>query len=294
MKKWIKGFCIAAVALICFGLVLCIGGVAAGGAMTATGIIKDLFERHGVYYGTTIVTTRKHMVPDGETENLSVTKYSADVIRNLEIEADAAEVIIVESESADEFGVYTNDRKVDARVKKGTLVIERHSPSVNDGKEKRITLEIPKDFSFEDVEISVGAGVVEIQRLAAADADFEIGAGEIIVHNGNLRSCDVEVGVGNFEYEGIIYDGMNRAECKVGVGMGSAEFRLKGSLEDYNYRIECAAGNIIVGDETYSGLANETYIGNHAEAEFEIECAMGNVEVNFEGGNTDEEIDEVL
>lgn len=180
------------------------------------------------------------------------------------------------------------------RVKKDTLVIERHSPSVNDGKEKQITLEIPKDFSFEDVEISVGAGVVEIQKLAATDADFEIGAGEIVVHDGNLRSCDVEVGVGNFEYDGMIYDGMNRAECKVEVGMGNAGFYLEGSPEDYNYHIECATGSITVGDETYSGLAQEKHISNNAEAEFEIECAMGNVEVNFEGGSTDEEIDKVL
>lgn len=293
MKRLVKGLCIAAVALICFGVIFCIGGVAAGGAMTATGIMKDVFERHGIY-STTIVTTNKHHVTDKETENLSITKYSADLIRNLKIETDAAKVFLMENESADEFGVYTDDRKVDVRVKKDTLVIERRSPSVNDGKEKQITLEIPKDFSFEDVEISVGAGVVEIQKLASTDADFEIGAGEIIVHDGNLRSCDVEVGVGNFEYDGMIYDGMNRAECKVEVGMGNAGFRLAGSQEDYNYRIECAAGNITVGDETYSGLVHENYINNNAKAEFEIECAMGNVEVNFEGGSTDEEIDKVL
>lgn len=78
--------------------------------MTATGMMKDVFERHGIY-STTIVTTNKHHVPDKETENLSITKYSADLIRNLKIETDAAKVFLMENESADEFGVYTDDQE---------------------------------------------------------------------------------------------------------------------------------------------------------------------------------------
>ena len=63
--------------------------------------------------------------------------------------------------------------------------------------------------------------------------------------------------------------------------MGNAELYLDGCMEDYNYEIECATGNVEIDDESFSGLAAERVINNDADAVMNIECSMGNVTVGF-------------
>lgn len=296
MSKLVKGFLIAAVVLILFGLVLCAGGAAAGGAYEANkavrSVIKDKDYQVTVDKEDVQITAEKE---DSKTNydyvGMNEADFLAEDVRSLEIKIGTAEVEIVENNSSDSFSVYTDGGEFNISVKRGTLTIKSNS-KLN---ENKLYVEIPTGFEFDEVDISagaasvdiqyisakkvdmeIGAGAIEIGTILAREAEFEIGAGEITVSDGNVEKCSVDVDLGNFQYDGTI-----TRECDVECGMGNAEIRLDGKEEDYNYEIECSAGNVNIGGTNYSGLAYGKHINNRAAATIEIECSMGNVTIEF-------------
>lgn len=310
MGKWTKGFLIAAVVLILFGVVLCIGGAAAGGVYYsnnfAAEIIHDMFDdedddwmvdKDGVQINSTHHEETKHYEDEEHHESWypdtdgNERNYSAQDIRSLEIDIQKAKVELVEEESLEEILVYTDGGKFNIDVKQGVLIVKSDS-KLNKNK---VLIKIPAGFEFEEVDISAGgasvdisnicvgeidlecgAGVIEIGNLDAREADFEIGAGEIMISYGSVFDCSVKVGMGDFQYDGII-----SGECDIECGMGNAELRLEGKEENYNYEIECSAGNVDIGGRSYGGVAFSQTINNHAKANMDIECSMGNVTVEF-------------
>lgn len=295
MKKIIKGFVITAVVMIVVGIGLFIGGIVSAGGISAARSALDgyefYFDDEGIHFNygrdheTGTTASEKQQYLSGE----AVT-FGTEDVRSLDLEIGAAQVEIVENFSAKDISVQT-DGRYDIYVKNGVL----HMESKKDMDDHTMRLEIPSNAVFESVEISVGACQMNIQRietkkfdvevgagqvviedLMADDAQFEIGAGEIIVDYANVQECIVDVGMGNFEYNGKIAR-YGDIEC----GMGNAEIYLDGYMEDYNYEIECAAGNVEIDDESFSGLAAERVINNDADAVMNIECSMGNVTVGF-------------
>ena len=128
------------------------------------------------------------------------------------------------------------------------------------------------------MEIDLGAGQVVADRMQAEKMNVSVGAGEIILKEAQLKDVQAEVGAGNCEISGTITGNVDAA-C----AMGNLNFVLTGKEAEFNYDIQCVTGNITVGDEEYSGLAQEQSIDNGAEKTMEVECAMGNVEILFEG-----------
>ena len=68
------------------------------------------------------------------------------------------------------------------------------------------------------------------------------------------------------------------------VGAGFLEMRgiSAGEMEVYNYELSCSAGELIVGDEAYSGLRNKMKIDNGSSCLIEAECRIGRMEIVFE------------
>ena len=52
-------------------------------------------------------------------------------------------------------------------------------------------------------------------------------------------------------------------------------------MEDYNYHLSCAAGNIDLDDTSYSGAGINKYIDNGSDKKLDIDCGMSNVRVEF-------------
>lgn len=282
MKKLVKAFLIGAIVMIVLGIGLCAGGVMAAGGFKPA---MDSFIRS---QGTenSVGTTASEVFSDaGEIT------FGQEDVKSLKIDVGAAEAEITENDSAKEFCIRT-DGNYEIYVRNGILHIEAKK-NLDDHK---LLLEIPGDFVFEDVEISagaceidihqieskefdveVGAGQVKIGNLVADKAEFEIGAGEILVGYGNVSECDVNVGMGNFEYTGMVLN-HGDVECS----MGNVEFHLEKGVEEYNFEIECGAGSVDIGNQSFSGLGTEKFINNQVQEQFNIECSMGSVTVNAE------------
>ena len=297
MKKKTLGVVITAVVLIVAGTSLCIGGVAAAGGVDAA---KDAIFRSGIDFSH-IYTIEKD--EDGwdidfdgrehERKSYLNNKQSLtgiDDVIGLELEVGAAEVEFVTDSAATEITVQASDN-FNVYVKNKVL----HVNSKSIAKNENVKIEIPQDTVFENVEIQgnaceivipyiearqfdveTDAGSVVIDELISEQAEFDVDAGEIVVNNGSIVNCEVNVGVGNFEYCGNI-----TKYGDVEVGMGNAEFYLDANENDYNYEIECGAGNVTVGDSDYSGLSVKKMINNNADAVVEVDCGVGNVTIEF-------------
>ncbi|MBQ8857441.1 MAG: DUF4097 family beta strand repeat protein [Lachnospiraceae bacterium] len=311
MKKSTIGVVIAATVLIVSGIGLFIGGMMAAGGVDAA---KDIIVGNGINGMFDINWDEDGFDIDFEAGNQGKIEESGTVasekqnysdmepitfgmedVKSLYLETKGAE-IEVGGNSNGEFVVRT-DGKYEIYVRNEILYIK--SKGIQDEHKMLIeipTLQVPGEMLFEEVEmkadacdismdqisakefdLEIGAGRIEIGQLVAEYGEFDVGAGEIIVTYGNMNECDVNVDMGNFEYTGMILR-HGDVECN----MGNTAFDLERGVEDYNFEIECGAGNVSIGNQNFSGLGTEKFINNQVQEQFDIECNMGNVSINAE------------
>lgn len=161
--------------------------------------------------------------------------------------------------------------------------------------DSEIVLYVPKGYSFEKVDVNLGAGLLELADVAATEMNLEVGAGQILAERIQMHKCgievgmgeiileeieadtvDAEVGMGHLEVDGAVYGDIN-ASC----AMGAIELKLTGTAEEFNYTVEAAMGNVTIDGASYTGLAQDKIIGNHAGKNMNVECSMGDIQVEF-------------
>lgn len=158
-----------------------------------------------------------------------------------------------------------------------------------------VILYVPEGYHYGEVDISLGAGELEINGLDGDKVSLEVGAGRIAadglkagtlelkagmgqieLRNVDVRELEAEIGMGELSLQGNIEESAD-ASC----AMGNVDMRLTGSQEDFNYRISGAMGNIDLGSESYSGLGMSKTVDNGAAKNMELECEAGNITITF-------------
>lgn len=185
------------------------------------------------------------------------TEFEADC-ENLEIELVAGtleiyysdvEHIQVEQEGVKGFKSYMDDK---------TLHIEGGSKIGINQADMNITVILPQNMKFKEVDLEVGAGEAIIDDLNADNVSIEVGAGEAIITGLVVKELQAEVGAGELNLE------------------------LEGEENDYNYDLECGIGEIQIGDSSYTGLGKEQIKENPgANKKIDLECGVGEILVNF-------------
>ena len=159
-----------------------------------------------------------------------------------------------------------------------------------------LILYLPEGKYFDEVDIELGAGTVTLNDITSGEISLEVGAGQILTSNLQAGELDVSVGAGEADLDAMTVDvldvevGMGELtgsgsvgrRADIECGMGNVELKLAGSQQDFNYKIESAAGNLDLGKDSYSGLAQERRIDNGAGKNMAIECSMGNIKIEFE------------
>ncbi|MBE5851824.1 MAG: DUF4097 domain-containing protein [Lachnospiraceae bacterium] len=295
MKHISKIILIITAICVSLGLLITIVAVAAGGAGIAKEIVlgkhfPSLYvntnranDEFGIYFGN--VSTKENSVG-----------WSAETIKNLDLKYEAGLVEIVEGD--DDVTVKVIYRgKNSVSLEGDKLIINSTNKEIINGK-GTVRLEVPKGFAFDNVKMQVGAAQVDIGMLRAKNFELELGAGaacidniacdnmnihiaagEVFLEDAHVENAYVDVGMGNLEYEGIV-----SKDLDVNCGMGNVFFEIKDREEiQNNYKVECGAGNVTVGDSSYSGLATVRNITNeNASADYVLKCGMGNIEIAFE------------
>lgn len=136
---------------------------------------------------------------------------------------------------------------------------------------------LPSDLKFSTAEISFGAGELYIKKLDAEELYINVGAGEFEVENFQADEVTVNVGAGDIEMYGDF-----QREFNLKCGIGEAEINLRGRQYDYNYTLKSGVGDINIGNEEYSGLANARTVDNGGDKDMDIICGAGEVNIEFE------------
>ncbi len=314
MKKFAKVSAVIAVMMIILGGAIFVSAGLCGGFRSVRdmayrnelswnwGNLKiNLWGNNGiVYIGTQDNRYWDDEWIEGNESEISVGEESE--ITSLHIQAGGGQIHFIRSEKET---ITIQSRGVGYRTyeKNGTLYIEgtgtpvilfgigNHMPdNIN------MNVYIPEGMNFENVMIEFGGGEVDLGTLetnnltlsaGAADVQadrltvhnrlqIELGAGEVDVKDAVLKHVETSVGAGSIEITGRITGNLTAETA-----MGSTELVLYGKEEEHNYEIECMAGEMTVGDNSYAGLAAERTIRNGADSDFKLSCSMGEMSVKF-------------
>lgn len=209
---------------------------------------KDDFE------GETLGTENE----DGE----SVDGEIREVCANIDLEFGAG-ILEISYADVDYIQVkQTNIPNLKASVKNDTLVIRDETNihvDIDGVEDRRLTILIPREMKFEDVELQIGASKADISNICAKNFELEVGAGQANIADLKVEKLDVKAGVGQVNIE------------------------LNGVQSEYNYRVECGIGHVVVGKSSYSGLGSEDNVKfEGATKEINVECGIGEVRIGFQ------------
>ena len=225
---------------------------------------------------------------------MKTTVISEDV-RHLDIDLSGAEL---EIRTGNELAVKSNHKYLKTENQNGCLrVTESRSVFGLDADGVRVILTVPKNFTFERVRISAGAGVMNIDTLFGEDITMELGAGEVsvgclvasnrakidggagelMILGGSINDLDMDLGIGEVVLKSRL-TGNSRIDC----GAGELELTLSGSPEDYRITPDKGVGEALLNGEKM--LDGETY-GN-GENRVELNGGVGSMWVLFDESQT--------
>lgn len=319
MRKFMKWCAIIALILLLLGLAMAV----VAGSMEGTAKVNELVEsvtggrvhlnlepssNWGITIGEddwmntgVLYDIDENMIFDNDYDVFKgdVEKFAlGNNVKNLDIEAGGCAFYFKTSDD-DNFYVEAKETgKFQCYVKNDTLYVKttRTVSDWDDYDDCEIILSIPGDCKFEEVDVELGAGLLEMADVAAKEMDLEVGAGQIKADYMQADTCDIEVGMGEIIVEDMQ---VTKVNAEVGMGhlqldgtilgdvsaecsMGAIEMNLTGSAEEFNYTVEAAMGNVTIDGESYSGLSQDQVIKNSADKNMNVECAMGDIQVMFE------------
>lgn len=223
-----------------------------------------------------------------------ITIASGNEIQELEIDCGAAKIVIYESGDEGIHLINNSNTKLKYSQTGSSLLIMCKGRKNNTG---TIELYLPNGMSLDDMELELGAGVIEsnvavkannlnvdvgagmvtLTDISAGKAEFSIGAGQMTVKGESyVGDMNADLAAGQFMYEGSIYK-----EGDISVAMGEAVLWLDEKEEEYTIDVSIGAGNVTLGSRNLSAAMYDGSFGQ-GERELNLDCAMGNVTVTFD------------
>lgn len=324
MKKFMKTCGIIALVMIVLGMALGVAGSSAAGRTTISQVVESVTGGRvkvefgdgswGIFKDIEFIDNLEVDQGSGLNVNYDISDasmfskerdiLSGDVemyspgsgVRKLEIQVGGC---AVETKVSKDDRIYLEAkgmRKFQGYVEGDTLyVLGTVKSGITWSDDKSVIIYLPEDSFFDEVEIDMGAGTFDMDRLNAKEISLEVGAGRITLGSVQARELsvsvgagqielkemaagelDAEVGMGEFTAQGTL-DGDAEIECS----MGNVELKLDGRKEDFDYEIEGAMGSIQLDKEDLGGFAQERNIDNGAAKTMKLECSMGNITVEF-------------
>lgn len=202
-------------------------------------------------------------------------------IRNLEIKANACQIVLAKSKD-DKIRVDDSNLKKDSQIKMETsddgdiLHIEIETQGIRK-RQSIFAVYIPENVRFDEVTMDVGAAEVEIKDIHAAQLSIKGGAADCSVENATVEQLKAETGVGDLDFYGSV-DGNIDVKC----GAGDLELNLAGKEEKYNYDLRGGVGSIEIGENLeIDGLNGKRVIDNKSDYTIQVVSGAGDVEIDF-------------
>lgn len=223
---------------------------------------------------------------DADPQNI-IDKSNGSI---LYIEVGAANIIV---KDGDELSASTTNEYISVDKVGDKLVVIEHSHKLTNTESSAVEITVPKEFSFDSVTVSTGAGNITFESLFCKDLDLDFGAGNIefgflkvtddfdvesgvgklTVKDGEISDADLSLGVGNCSIRAR-FTGDNSIEA----GVGDLDLVLLGGEELYTVEAEVGIGEFRADGKK---VDSEETFGN-GPTKLEIEGGIGQIKVEFE------------
>lgn len=148
---------------------------------------------------------------------------------------------------------------------------------IDDIDDRSLTIIIPTEMQFEEVDMEIGASQADIKDIKAESISIVVGVGQADISRITSKEFDLEVGTGQATAVQLSVDKLD-----VEAGLGQVNIALNGVQEDYNYNVDCGIGSVVVGKSSYGGLGAEQNVRNEgATKEINVDCGIGEVVIIF-------------
>lgn len=272
MKKFTKASLIISGIILAIGIVCCLISLISGAgyndisaAMLGVGVNCNT---DGVGFS---VDNRKINMDESLDEPIELDKGM-----NLLMDIGGAEVTVKKSDDG-KFFAESEGINMAWNIKDDEIIVRTERRRFfwnNKNSAGKITIYIPKDYEFKDIEIDCGAGVIQIENIKADSIDVDLGAGEIVAEDIDTKELSIDCGAGSIEVSGSV-----KGNAEIDCSMGEVDLEVNQEEKYYNYEIDCSMGEVNINNDSYSGIGVEKSIDNDSEYEMSVDCSMGEINI---------------
>ena len=199
-------------------------------------------------------------------------EYEFTGINDFEIEVDASKVIIQEYDGSIIKVSSTSATKI--INENNTLIIEDNFNIFN--LNKKITIYIPINYQFNNVDINIDASDFEAENIYATDIEVSIDAGNFGAKKITSTNLNVEVDAGKATID--LLDCQNSYfDCDV----GDIEAMMVGNEVDYSYDVSCDLGSVRIGNYKTDGLSDD-YSFSGGMKKISVNCDASDIDIKME------------
>lgn len=239
----------------------------------------------------------------------TITKLEVEIgLHSLVVQEGEGQIVSLEAKRADQIQCYVEDGKLYLK-EVGRKKIPRRSAK------RELILTVPADIRLEEAVMDADMGMIETDRLQAADialranmgsieieeltadrvvldsdmgsieigeltaaqkAEMNGGMGSISVNRGTAETLKADTAMGALEWKGTV-----RGDVTASAGMGSITLSLEQKRTDFNYEISAEMGSVELDGRSYGGFSEDKRIDNGANKKMKLDVSMGNIEIYF-------------
>ena len=199
-------------------------------------------------------------------------EYEFTGINDFEIEVDASKVIIQEYDGS--IIKVSSNSATKIINENNTLIIEDNFNIFN--LNKKITIYIPINYQFNNVDINIDASDFEAENIYATDIEVSIDAGNFGAKKITSTNLNVEVDAGKATID--LLDCQNSYfDCDV----GDIEAMMVGNEVDYSYGVSCDLGSVRIGNYKTDGLSDD-YSFSGGMKKISVNCDASDIDIKME------------
>lgn len=193
---------------------------------------------------------------------------------NLSLDIGNAELVVEKSDNG-KFYVEAEGVKTAWNIKGDEIIVRtKHKRFFGHNNSGTISIYVPEDYNFKEVEVDCGAGIIEINDIVAQSIDLDIGAGEITAKNIDTKELSADCGAGSINVSGSV-----KEDVEIDCSMGEVNLEVNEEEKYYNYDIDCSMGEVNINGSSYSGMGVGKNIDNDSDYDMSIECSMGTINI---------------
>lgn len=240
-------------------------------------------------YGLSNILGLNHKQKVGELKELSCLTIET-IPTDLEIDLNYTDLIIT---SSDKFKIETTDPSIKCKGKNSRLTIKDKKNYFNVTTKQKLVVYLTNTETFSNIDISTGAGTLDIEKLVTKkleldlgagkatikelisnDTEIDTGAGEFTIESGTINDLDFDMGVGKTTINANI-----TGKSKIDSGVGSLNLNVLNSKENYRLKLSKGIGTIKVNNQE---VTDKEIIGNGPNT-LTIDGGVGEININFKG-----------